>query len=149
MIKEGDGLYWHAFNETVMFPMFLWSTTLGKPCEKPVHLQPDYIFPRWFTKFTKLPVFKEYRGWQEQFAEHIGKQPFGLIFPRKGFQYGLVLHNGDMGRFAPLGEGYYIYATKGRKHQTYVVQTFKSLLDRVEGNGWKPSRDLLHGSADR
>ena len=120
------------------FPIILGANDLGILPE-PLHRLQKAIFPEWFRNFTQLPFMPMY---EELYSSTTGlARPLGMIFPRKGFQQGLVVHNGDPSTFVPLGGSY--FAHRGKRDQILVVQPYIALLDQIyrkgHADGWKPS----------
>ena len=122
------------------FPVQLTCVNINKP---PLHRDRHAVHPRWFRNFRHLPFYKPYAEFYENVGD--GLTPVGLIFPRKGFQQGLVLHNGPLEEYVPSNGGAHVYVGGGKEPMTLVVQPLSCLLDQIyrKGRGWKPSADSL------
>jgi hypothetical protein len=109
------------------FPFVLFADTFkGQP---PIHRDNRSVHPMWFKSFTVLPLVKKYLEKHKSFS---GKKPVGMVFPRKGFQQGLILHNGDPDKFVPSGSGCHLY--KAEDGSTMVVQSFTGFLNHLRSN---------------
>ena len=121
-------------------PFDLCCSTLGQPIEKPLHYRQEAVFPNWLNRPRRLPFLIPYEEFVECYPHGKGTN-VGLVFPRQGFRYGLVVHDGDPERWVPPGEGYVGMAPK-KQQRRLVVQSFRGLLDQV-AKVWKPRRDLF------
>lgn len=117
------------------FPMHLTAEPLINA--KPLHRDPRAIHPMWFKSFRNLPIVKQYEERFEELYRTFQGKPFGMIFPRKGFAQGLILHNGDWDLFVPTQSSCHIFKG-GKKHaMTLLVQPYSGFIDHVrEGLGW-------------
>lgn len=142
IVSEATGvsrLTFRAFSEFFpTFPMFLGADDLGH-LPKPLHLLQEAILPAWFRNFRHLPFILPYEAFYDGLGEEAGLKPVGLVFPRRGFQQGLVVHNGPVDKFVPPRTPCFLYAG-GEKAMSLVVQPFIGLLDHIyaRGRGWKP-----------
>ena len=123
------------------FPLLLSANPLAG--EKPLPRDPKGIHPMWFKSFRNLPFIKYY---EEELARHqaevFGEDPrvLGMIFPRKGFAHGLIVHNGDWQTFLPHNAGCHLYQGGKGNSVTLVVQPFTALLDHIKaGLHWEPA----------
>jgi len=107
----------------------------------PLHTLAEAVHPQWFKKFMSLPFMYAYREIWDSMVTERAFRPLGMVFPRKGFQQGLIVHNGDVEKFVPAGSSCHLYVGGGDKKMSLVVQPFTGLLDHIhdKGNGWKPS----------
>lgn len=125
-----DGRYtFEAFNRVVEFPMDLFGESLAD--DPPIHRDQRSIHPIWFKAFVGLPFVRYY---EERFTEHVSKnpeRPLGMVFPRKGFSQGLILHNGDWDLFVPPQSSCHLFKG-GKKHSmNLIVQPFMGFIDHV------------------
>lgn len=137
-------LTFRLFNQTFpTFPFRLYADSL-QSLKAPLHELPGSAFPNWFKTFTALPVVS-------MFADIFGtltpreqqEKPMALIFPRKGFKQGLVIHNGS-DDYVPEGTSCMMFVGEsrhGKKHHPRLfVQPYVNLLDAIyaHGRGWRP-----------
>ena len=125
-----DGRYtFEEFNRVVDFPMELCGDSMKD--EMPIHRDQKSIHPNWFKAFTGLPFVQHY---EEKFSEHAEKnplRPLGMVFPRKGFLQGLIIHNGDWELFIPPRSSCHIFRG-GKKHSmNLIVQPYMGFIDHV------------------
>lgn len=124
-----DGLYsFSEFNRVVSFPVVL----AGNPLydSNPLHKNTKAIHPNWFKEFTKLPFIAPY---EEAFeSSKVQGKPVGLVFPRKGFAQGWIVHNGDWDVFVPPDSCCHIF--KGGKSMNLIVQPYVTFIDNVKEN---------------
>jgi hypothetical protein len=138
----GGRLSFDDFNNRFpTFPMLLAASTL--PDEKPLHRHPKGIHPMWFKSFTGLPFIRFYeeelvRYKNDVFGEEL--RTLGMVFPRKGFAQGLIVHNGEWQTYLPKNSGCHLYQGGKIKSMTLVVQPFTALLDHIsKGLQWEPA----------
>ncbi len=129
-----DKLYaFQAFN-TLGFPIYLNAHPMID--EIPIHRDPKAIHPMWFKSFFALKFVSVFVELFDGFVEKKTK-PMGVIFPRKGFAQGLIMHNGDWELFVPPQSSCHIY--KGDK-MNLVVQSYSDFIDHVrDGLAWNVS----------
>jgi len=62
-----------------------------------------------------------------------------MVFPRKGFPDGLIVHNGQIEDFLPAHSGCHVYHGGPKHSLRLVVQPYRLLLDHLrEACGWEP-----------
>lgn len=125
------------FNRVVSFPMHLFANPLNDlPC---IHRDPKARHPLWFKAFRDLPFVKLYEERFEELMSAHQQQPIGMVFPRKGFSQGLILHNGDWDLFVPPQASCHIFKG-GKKHaMNLIVQPYIGLIDHIRtGLAWSP-----------
>lgn len=129
-----DKLYsFKAFN-TLGFPMELCADAMTG--HMPIHKDPKSIHPAWFKSFANLHFAKLFNEALDEFVEKKTK-PMGMIFPRKGFSQGLIMHNGDWETFLPPHSSCHLF--RGDK-MNFVVQPYTDFIDHVrDGLAWKIS----------
>lgn len=127
-VSAGSLFKFDDFNDSCSdFPMVLFAYTLnGNP---PIHRDNRSVHPMWFKSFTGLPLVKVYLERLKQFSK---RKPVGMVFPRKGFQQGMILHNGDHDKFVPTGSGCHLY--KAEDGTTMVVQPFTGFLNHLRSS---------------
>jgi hypothetical protein len=122
-----------AFNAVFStFPFLMGSTRL----ETHVHEDPKSTEPARFKKFSRVPFVQSYEEFFQDVAVEAATRSTALVFPRRGFRYGLVIHNDESETYWDKG---LCWVYKGEKHRLYV-QPFVNLLDAIyrDGHGWRP-----------
>lgn len=129
-----DKLYnFDAFNK-LGFPVHLHAYPMIS--ETPIHRDPKAIHPLWFKSFLKLKFVSGFEEFFDNFSDKKTK-PMGIVFPRKGFAQGLIMHNGDWELFVPPQSSCHIF--KGDK-MNLVVQGYSDFIDHVrDGLAWSNS----------
>lgn len=130
-----DRVLLHEFNEWFsMFPMqFVAEALIG---EKPLDADLQYAHPKWFQSFLDLPIVRLYERHFVAWQAGDDKRPLGMIFPRLGFQQGLVIHNGGFG-FVPAHGSAHVF-NPGRGAEWYCVQPFSQLIDHIHATrAWR------------
>jgi hypothetical protein len=84
-----------------------------------LHLSSDYVHPKWFKSFLKLPVLKHYLAC---FPTSSVDRKAVLCFPRKGLKDGLVLYCSE----SVPSKGFFHVGYVGEK--LFVVQPFIDLI---------------------
>ena len=138
--QSGGELTFEGFNDRFPnFPAVLFGTALAGM--EPLHRHSGAIHPMWFKSFRNLPFISFYEdalhvAGSEGLSDTDGFRPFGLVFPRKGFRDGLILHNGDWEAFTADNSSFHLF--KG-KDFTLLVQPYAAFLDHVrDGISWTP-----------
>lgn len=137
---NGDLKFSLFCDEYRSFPILLSANPLNGVT---LHTDPRAFLPALFKSFDKTPFVMAYEELFEDIADKADGRAVGLVFPRKGIRYGLVIHNGDdLDRrvFRGMVMTYY-GGTKKRKFNLYV-QPFQNLIEALhnEGHGWRPDR---------
>lgn len=134
LYSSEDKLYsFKAFN-TLGFPMQLCANAMLE--QMPIHKDPKSIHPAWFKSFANLSFCKNFDEALDSFIEKKTK-PMGMIFPRKGFAQGLIIHNGDWELFLPPQSSCHLF--RGDK-MNLVVQSYSEFIDHVrDGLAWSVS----------
>ena len=124
------GLYtFEAFNRVVEFPMELFGEPLKE--EPPIHRDARAIHPLWFKAFVGLPFMRYYEERFSAFTMNNPERPLGMVFPRKVFSQGLIVHNGDWDLFVPPQSSCHIFKG-GKKHSmNLIVQPYLGFIDHV------------------
>jgi hypothetical protein len=136
--SSDSGVYnFTEFNRVVDFPVYLFSEPMIGAT--PIHRDPKSIHPMWFKAFLGLPFVQQYEDKFETLIIRVGKnKPIGMVFPRKGFSQGLIIHNGDWERFVAPQAGCHFFKG-GKKHaMNLIVQPYIGFIDHIrEGLGWR------------
>lgn len=135
ILRETGGLAFADFNRVIPFPIHLFSEAMIGM--KPIHRDPKAIHPMWFKSFAMLPFVQKYGEVFDKLVNAGIDKPIGMVFPRKGFAQGLILHNGSPDHFVPPKSGCHFYRG-GTKHKVnLVVQVYSNLIDHVViEHGW-------------
>lgn len=127
-------LTFDCFNQVIHdFPSTLRSHNFAE-LKKPMHLVQEAILPNLFRHFAKAPFVKKYNEMKEEYRT--SNKPFGLLFPRKGLQQGLVIHNGYQGDFVPAGASCFVWQPT-RDDTPLIVQDLLMFLWQINET-WKP-----------
>jgi hypothetical protein len=140
--SSGSHISFNEFNNRFpTFPLLLSASSL--PGEKAIHRDPKGVHPMWFKSFKGLSFIKFYEEELERYKSDVfgdHSRVLGMVFPRKGFVHGLVVHNGDWQTFLPHNAGCHLYQGGTGKSVTLVVQPFTALLDHIRaGLHWEPA----------
>lgn len=128
--NPGELLNFEWFNLDNHLPIYLACVhDLGK---QPLHRNQKAIQPNWFLKFPTLPFMSHYNKLLENLPS-TETRTVGLIFPRKGFGQGLILHNGDINDYVPHDTGFHVYRTKENATTDFlIVQPYSSLIAKLK-----------------
>lgn len=116
------------------FPVLLAASTLGGV---ELHQDNRSVFPNWYRRFPDLPFVAPFEAHLERVAGKV-RSGFaaGLVFPRKGFGQGLVVHTDvPSAEFGRGGCFTYRGGTRGRPVELHV-RPFSDLVDAVRAGGW-------------
>ena len=130
------------------FPIHLESSRLrdipvpeiGKmtPRKYRTELCPRYWEPARFKSFNRVPVVDLFNSLVDSLPEEvIGIRPVGLVFPRRGFKYGMIIHNDDSEQLWETGSAWVYKGTEARPARQYL-QPFDQVLAAIQGSGWTP-----------
>lgn len=127
------------FNEA--FPSFPLLLAYSQEAGERLHQKKDATLPALFTRFQSFPPVKFYEDWFERVERDANGRAIGLLFPRKGIQRGLILHNGEGLEGLWLHGMVATYTGGNRKHPYRLyLQAFAPLVEAIhnKGHGWKP-----------
>lgn len=95
--------------------------------------------PNRFKSFNRVPVVGLYNLLLSELPEDIVScLPVGLVFPRKGFTHGMVIHNDDSEKFWTHGSAWVFKGTKAHPKKQYM-QPFIDVVKAIkEEAGWQP-----------
>ncbi len=103
----------------------------------PIHRDTKAVHPLWFKAFRGLPFVADYEARFEECSKE--GRPFGMVFPRKGFLQGMVLHNGDWELFVPPQSSCHLFKGGKKRTMTLIVQPYQSFIDQIRnGLKWRP-----------
>ena len=113
------------------FPVILTGSSLpGVPA---LHRHAGAVHPMWFKSFRNLPFIKFYEDELQRYgaeAFDAAGRPLGMVFPRKGFRDGLIVHNGDWQTFSSCNSSCHLFRGKNCS-STLLVQPYAAFLDHV------------------
>jgi hypothetical protein len=110
------------------FPVYLVAEPLAD--SGPIHRDSRFVHPLWFKSFFGLPIVSKYEEYFSELKSFLGGKPLAMIFPRKGFLKGLILHNGDPELYLPEKSSCHLY--KGKQGKTLLVQPYMAFTDHVQ-----------------
>lgn len=129
ILELGPYYSFEAYNQVVNFPMYLFAEPLLNV--PPIHRDPRTIHPFWFKAFRGLPFVERYEEQLEPLLAKYPDRPVGMVFPRKGFLQGLLIHNGDWELFAPLQASCHIFKSGKKREMNLIVQPYSGFIDHV------------------
>lgn len=97
----------------------------------PIHRDQKATHPQWFKSFKKLPFVEGYLNKLSSTRTDPNK-PLGMVFPRKGFAQGLLLHNGSHEDFVPPRGSCHLYKLDDGLH--LVVQPYQTFVDQIKNS---------------
>jgi len=115
------------------FPFVLGTTRLDG---KHVHQDPKATEPARFERFSQVPFVEAYREFYQDVYCEANLRKVGLVFPRKGFRYGMVIHNDDSEDYWSSG---LCWVYKAKQGDRLYIQPFSSLLEGIKkSRTWRP-----------
>jgi len=130
------------FNEMFpTFPIVLGCSRLGGV---KLHTDLRCTTPALFRRFQDAPWVEAYEEFYEQVSGQALDRTIGLIFPRKGVQQGLLIHNGGLDAYWVRGLRWTYFGGTKEKPQLLYVQPFAPLVGAIHnnGHGWRPTQDM-------
>jgi len=125
------------FHRVVNFPIRLVAEPLLN--EPPIHRDQRSIHPAWFRSFRGLPFVRKYEEHFEELGDLYKGTPIGMVFPRKGFQQGMILHNGDWELFVPPQSSCHLFKGGKTHKMNLIVQPYIGFIDHLKkGLVWSP-----------
>jgi len=108
------------------------------PVDYHIYLDPASTEPARFKNFTKVPFVGAYKDFYAASAGRANGRKVALIFPRKGFLHGMVMHNDSSEQFWTEGLSW-VYKVPGTENRLYV-QPLSALVEAIYegGRGWRP-----------
>jgi hypothetical protein len=104
---------------------------------KPIHKDRGAREASRFQRFNSVSFVKEFNEFHKQVVDEAGVRNVGMVFPRKGFRYGMIIYHDDHEKYFQNGLCWVYKAKNGTR--TYV-QPFTAVLDSIHANGrgWRP-----------
>ncbi len=106
-----------------------------------LHRDPYSTEPARFKKFSWVPFVVAYQQFIATLpADVVRRRKVALLFPRRGFKEGMVIHNDDAERYWEHGLCW-VYKVPEQKERLYV-QPLSALVESIYrgGHGWRPPR---------
>lgn len=115
------------------FPFLLGYSRLGG---KHVHRDPGAAEPSRFRKFSDVSFVEAYREFYDDNYHPKDLRKLGLVFPRRGFVHGMIIHNDDTEMFWASG---LCWVYKSKKGQRLYVQPLNNVMEQVKkSRTWRP-----------
>lgn len=131
--KNGSDLTFAGFNdECATFPVMLGAV---KPA-RALHVDESCFLPNLFNNFTKSTIFKLFEKFFEENCDRIASRPSGLVFQRKGFPHGGIIHTFEGLSLVGPVLVWPLLKTKETKH--LYLHRFDNFLTSVRESGWTP-----------
>lgn len=102
-----------------------------------LHLEPRAFLPSLFKAFDKAPFVAAYEAFWAAAASRAQGRALGLIFPRKGFRHGLIIHNGGLDEYWIRGMVMVYQGGTEQKQERLYVQSFAPLVESIREHGWR------------
>lgn len=137
-LHDFEYLSFSAFEQVCRFPFKLW--TNGLTDLKPIYRDSKSVHPLWFKSFRKIPFVMLFeQRLEELLEEDSGFSAFGMIFPRKGFRNGMIIHTGHWEEYVGYSSGCHVYKGKEDLGINYVVQPYQAFITNIaKQNLWSP-----------
>lgn len=118
-------------------------TTSALTDEMPIYRDKKSVHPLWFKSFRTIPFVRKFEERLEEYLENSDKsKPFGMIFPRKGFANGMIIHTGDWNVYVGCSSGCHLYKGSDTFGSNYVVQPYRWFITTMLKEGlWSPEED--------
>lgn len=123
---DGDFLSFEAFNSIFSFPVYLTANQLKD--RLPLHKDQKSIHPNWFKAFSKLPFVQLFAENLKTYGSY--RHAVGMVFPRKGFAQGMIVHTGDFNTFVLSGASCHFY--RSVNDLELVVQPYTDFVDALK-----------------
>lgn len=119
------------------FPTFPFLLGCSRLEGNPVHKDRKSTEPARFKSFGSVPFVQAFHEFKEQVGQEAAWRSVGVIFPRKGFRYGMIIHDNDEESYWEQGLSWVYKDAKGDR---IYVQPFTAVLDSIydNGRGWRP-----------
>lgn len=107
------------------------------PMDYWVHRDNQSVEPARFKKFNWVPFKIAYDQLVQQMANPADLRKIALVFPRKGFTDGMVIHNDESENYWHTGLCWVYKQADGSR---LYVQPFTALIEAIyhQGRGWRP-----------
>jgi hypothetical protein len=114
-----------------------WSTK-PTPITYAVHTDTHSVEAARYTKFDAVPFVVAYKELYEQLATFANGRSIALVFPRKGFLHGMVLHDDQSEQYWPQGLAEVYKFTAGGRDRRLYRMPFTALVAAIASQQWKP-----------
>jgi len=125
-----------AFNEAFpTYPIVLGASRLDGI---KVHADPRCLMGNLFKTFMDAPFVAAFQTFEAIVSRRDGRA-VGVIFPRKGYRHGWIIHD-ELSGLGPHGTVLSHHEGSESKGRTLYVRSFQALVAGVwkRGHGWKP-----------
>lgn len=108
------------------------------PLDYHIYMDPASTEPARFKNFQKVPFVGAYKDFYAAAMKRARGRKIALLFPRKGFLHGMVMHNDASEQFWSEGLAW-VYKVPETESRLYV-QPLSALVDAIyeNGRGWRP-----------
>lgn len=95
-----------------------------------LHAQAAALWPSIFKAFEKTPFSKAYEEFLAEHGQRASGRAVGLVFPRRGFRYGLVVYNGGLDTYFESQLDAHVHRRRRRDGRIVErrVQSFESVV---------------------
>ena len=118
-------------------------TTSALSDDPPIFRDKKSVHPNWFKSFRTIPFVRKFEERLEEYLDNSdNSKPFGMIFPRKGFANGMIIHTGDWNVYVGCSSGCHLYKGSDTLGINYVVQPYRWFIRNMLTSGlWWPLED--------
>lgn len=111
------------------------------PLDYHIHRDPASTEPARFKQFQAVPFVGAYQTFYNEAAKHANGRAIALIFPRRGFLHGMVMHNDASEQYWSEGLSW-VYKVPSTENKLYV-RPLSALVEDIYdgGRGWRPPGD--------
>lgn len=128
--SSDDFLCFAQLEEIGNFPFRITTTSLTDNIS--VHADDKSVHPLWFKSFRKIPFVRIFEERLEEYLENSdNSKPFGMIFPRKGFQNGMIIHTGDLDVYVGHSKCCHLYKGMDTFGINYIVQPYREFVHQL------------------
>lgn len=111
--------------------------TTNLPSSYAVFRDPDSTEPARFKNFGNVPFVMAYSSFYDSVASERETRKIGLVFPRKGFLHGMIIHNDESEMYWSSGLCWVYKSLTDKKDRRLYVQPFSSVVDAIRKSGWR------------
>lgn len=112
--------------------------TVTLPSSYAVYRDPESTEPARFRDFSNVPFVVAYSYFYRTVASDNETRKIGLVFPRKGFLHGMIIHNDESENCWRSGLCWVYKAVTDKQDRRLYVQPFAAVIDAIRKHGWRP-----------